>query len=220
MWCVPSLTPEFIERMESVLTLYGQPYDPREPVLCFDEKSKELREDTRPVIASTEYAVRKRDYEYIRKGTANLFLAVEPKGGWRECTVTKRRTKTDFATELRRIAKLPRYKSARKLHVVLDNLNTHFAPSFFTAFPETEALRLLKRITFHYTPKHASWLNMAEIELSILSRQALAGRIPDKMTLLQRVRKWQHTRNAKRAMIQWTFTKQDARNVFKYKVHD
>jgi transposase len=163
---------------------------------------------------------RKRDYEYKRNGTANLFLAVEPKGGNREVTVTERRTKTDFAREMRRIATLPRYRKAKKLHVVLDNLNTHFESSFYETFAKAEATHLLRRFRFHYTPKHASWLNMAEIELSILSRQALRGRIPSEHNLQKRVRTWQQDRNRKHAMIHWTFTKQDARNVFKYKVQN
>jgi hypothetical protein len=206
--------------MESLLSLYGKPYNPHEPILCFDEKSKELRGETHPLVHATEYAPRKRDYEYRRNGTANIFLAVEPKGGWRETTVTKRRTRTDFASEMRRIALLPRYRKARKLHIVLDNLNTHFESSFYEAFPHREAKRLLSRLRFHYTPKHASWLNMAEIELSVLSRQALTGRIPTRKRLGARVRQWQEKRNGERAMIQWKFTKRDARNVFKYKVQN
>jgi hypothetical protein len=206
--------------MESLLALYGKSYNPREPVLCFDEKSKELRGETRPALEATEHTPRKRDYEYTRGGTANIFLAVEPKGGWREAEVTKRRTRIDFAREVRRIACLPRYRKARRLHLVLDNLNTHFALSFYETFPQGEAKRLLSRLRFHYTPTHASWLNMAEIELSILSRQALAGRIPTRKRLTARVRQWQKKRNGERAVIQWKFTKRDARNIFKYKVQD
>jgi transposase len=220
MWCVPTLTPEFIERMESLLSLYGKPYDPREPVICFDEKSKELRADSRPVIHTKERTPRKRDYEYVRNGTDNIFLAVEPKGGRREAKVTKRRTRTDFATEIKRIVELPCYRKTKKIHIVLDNLNTHFEKSFFETFPKEVARRLLRRIRFHYTPKHASWLNMAEIELSVLSRQALRGRIPDTKDLRRRVRQWKRTRNAKRAMIHWKFTTKDARNIFKYKVQN
>ena len=203
--------------MEALLGLYAKPYDPREPVLCFDEKSKALRADTRDPIPATKHAPRRRDYEYRRSGTANIFLAVEPKGGFRALATTRRRTKGHFAGELKRIAALPRYRSARTLHVVLDNLNTHFASSLYETFPEQEAQRLLQRIQFHYTPKHASWLNMAEIELSILSRQALLGRIPTRFDLAKRLGRWQCGRNKARAMIQWTFTKKDARNVFKYK---
>jgi hypothetical protein len=206
--------------MEKLLALYGKPYNPEEPVICFDEKSKELHADTRPVIHAKEYRPRKRDYEYRRNGVANIFLAVEPKGGRREVRVTKRRTKSDFAGEIQRITMLPCYKTAKKIHLVLDNLNTHFASSFYETFPKQEARRLQKRIRFHYTPKHASWLNMAEIELSILSRQALSCRIPTRADMAKRLRRWQHRRNKVRAMIQWTFTKKDARKTFKYKVQN
>jgi hypothetical protein len=206
--------------MEFLLALYRKPYNPQEPVLCFDEKSKELRADTRPLIHAKERRPRKRDYEYRRNGTANIFLAVEPQGGWRETTITKRRTKGDFAREIRRIAARPRYRNAKRLHLVLDNLNTHFVSSFYETFPAAEAKRLLSRLRFHDTPKHASWLNMAEIELSILSRQTLRGRIPTTRRLITRVGRWQEKRNDERAKIHWTFTKRDARNVFKYKVQD
>lgn len=220
MWCVPSLTPEFIERMEEILALYRKPYDAHEPVICFDEKSKELHADIRPVMHAKERRPRKRDYEYRRNGTANIFLAVEPKGGRRETTVTARRTKTDFAKEINRIAGLSCYKTATKIHVVLDNLNTHFKSSFHKTFQKAKAKRLLSRLCFHYTPKHASWLNMAEIELSILSRQVLTGRIPTSAELVARIRRWKCERNKKKAMIHWKFTKKDARNVFKYKVQN
>ncbi|TAN35396.1 IS630 family transposase [Patescibacteria group bacterium] len=216
MWCVPTLTPQFIERMEALLTLYAKPYSPDQPVICFDEKSKALRADVRPLIPATVSMPRKRDYEYKRNGTANIFLAVEPKGGWREATVTKRRTKRDFAEEIKRLLKTPRYCRARKIHLVLDNLNTHGTQSLRETFSLAEAERLLGRVRFHYTPKHASWLNMAEIELSILSRQALGARIPTRAALTEGIQKWQQKRNAQRALIRWQFTKADARKVFKY----
>lgn len=202
--------------MEELLALYRKPYDAYAPVICFDEKSKELHADTRPVIHAKERRPRKRDYEYRRNGTVNIFLAVEPKGGRRETTVTARRTKADFAQEISRIAGLPCYKTATKIHVVLDNLNTHFESSFYETFRNAKAKRLLSRLRFHYTPKHASWLNMAEIELSILSRQALAGRVPTSAELIRRIRRWKYERNKKKALIHWKFTKKDARSVFQY----
>ena len=220
MWCIPTLTPEFIERMEKLLALYEKPYNRDEPVICFDEKSKELHADTRPVIYAKECRPSKRDYEYRRNGVANIFLAVEPKGGRREVRVTKRRTKRDFACEIQRITLLPCYKMAKKIHLVLDNLNTHFEKSLRETLPTVEANRILKKICFHYTPKHASWLNMAEIELSILSRQALSGRTKDKSELNTRIRRWKCARNKKKAMIHWRFTRKDARNVFKYKAQN
>ena len=216
MWCIPTVNEEFIDRMEHLLTLYAKPYDAKEPLLCFDEKSKQLLKDTRPVKHTRAGRVRQRDYEYERNGTKNIFMAVEPKGGWRAVTVTARRTKIDFAHRMKQLIELPRYAHASQIHIVLDNLNTHFASSLIEAFGTRKAKRILKRITFHYTPKHASWLNMAEIELSILSRQALAGRIPTENALKRRVARWQRRRNKKSAMIQWKFTKEDARRIFKY----
>lgn len=217
MWCIPSLTPEFIKRMEHLLALYEKPYNPHEPVLCFDEKSKELRADRHPLILTTECMPRRRDYEYRRNGTANIFLVVEPKGGWRETNVTKRRAKKDFAREIKHIVQLPRYQDAATIHIVLDNLNTHYEKSLRETFPANEARSILRRVRFHYTPKHGSWLNMAEIELSILSRQTLTGRIPTSAELSKRIRQWQRERNKKRAMIHWKFTKKDAKKVFKYR---
>lgn len=214
---MPKLTEEYIERMEDVLDLYAKPYDSEEPVLCIDEKSKQLLMDTRPHQATTEGNVRKRDYEYKRNGTRNIFVCVEPKGGHREVTVTARRTKRDFAEEIKRIIDLPRYQSATMIHIVLDNLNTHFPPSFVETFGEKEATHILSRIQFHYTPKHASWLDAAEIEIGILSRQSIRGRIASEEKLRTQINVWQQARNAANANINWRFTKKDARNVFTYK---
>ena len=202
--------------MEDILDLYAKPYDAKEPVICFDEKSKQLLKDTRPIQQTKPGKPRRRDHEYERNGTRNIFMAVEPKGGRRETTVTKRRTKRDFAREITRIVNLPRYRAARRIHVVLDNLNTHFAASLIETFGRQKAKCLLRRIRFHYTPKHASWLNMAEIELSIVSRQALGGRIPDEDALTERIRRWRGQRNRAGATIKWKFTKDGARKIFKY----
>lgn len=216
MWCIPRVTPEFIERMEDVLALYQKPYTPHEPIICFDEKSKQLLKDTRERILTKEGKPARRDYEYQRNGTRNIFVSVEPKGGYRESSVTKRRTKQDFAKEVKRVTELPRYDKARCIHIVLDNLNTHFEKSFIETFSPTEAHSIIKRIVFHYTPKHASWLNMAEIELSVMSGQCLKGRIGTEEALKERLARWQTKRNDARAMIRWKFTKEDARKVFKY----
>lgn len=202
--------------MEDVLDLYEKPYDPKEPVLCFDEKSKELREDTRKTAHTNQGRVRRRDYEYRRHGTRNIFVAVEPKGGYRSVRATHRRTKTDFAREIARIANLPRYKDADRIHIVLDNLNTHFPKSFIETFGEEKAKRILARIQFHYTPKHASWLNMAEIEIGVLSTQAIKGRVPSEDALRASLASWQKRRNRKHATIHWTFTTIKARKKFKY----
>jgi hypothetical protein len=216
MWCVPKLTPEFLERMEDVLALYEKPYDPQEPLLCFDEKSKQLIEDTRPTQNTQPGKARRRDYEYRRNGTRNMFMTVEPKGGFRTVQVTQRRTKADFAREIERIVLLPRYAQARRIHFVLDNLNTHFEKSLIETCGEQKARRLMDHIQFHHTPKHASWLNMAEIELSIVGRQCLNKRISTETLLTREMSAWENYRNGAHATIQWKFTVKDARAKFKY----
>ena len=190
--------------MEHILDLYAKPYNPREPVLCFDEKSKQLIKDTRPAQAMKEKRLKHRDYEYERNGTRNIFMTVEPKGGYREAAVTTHRKKPDFAKEMERIAELPRYRTTKKIHIVLDNLNTHFDKSFTETFSARKAKRILSRIKFHYTPKHASWLNMAEIEIGTEKK------------LKEHANVWQRGRNRERAMINWKFTTKDARAKFKY----
>lgn len=219
MWCVPKLSDEYIERMEHLLDLYAQPYNKDEPVVCIDEKSKQLLEHTRASLPTTEHAMRRVDYEYKRNGTRNIFCAVEPKGGHRRLTVTARRTKQDFALFVRELVDTD-YARARLIHVVCDNLNTHFPPSFHETFSKEEAEALLSRIRFHYTPKHASWLDMAEIELSILSRTAIKGRVPTEEKLAARVQRFQDARNARCATIDWRFTKDDARRALKYEVEN
>jgi len=202
--------------MEDILTLYAKPYDHHEPVLCVDEKSKQLIEDTRVVQNTKEGALRKRDYEYKRNGTRNIFVTVEPRGGYREVTVTKHRKKPDFAKEIKRIIDLPRYREGQKIHLVLDNLNTHFEKSFLETFGIEETKRLMGRLQFHYTPKHASWLNMAEIEIGILDRQCIRGRIPTEEKLTERISHWMTERNRQEALITWKFNVKDARAKFKY----
>ena len=216
MWCIPKLTPEFTERMEDVLDLYAKPYDSREPVLCFDEKSKELREDTRRKKQAKKGRVRRRDYEYKRNGVGNIFLTVEPKGGYRRTRATKRRKRPDFAKEICRLVSLARYRAVRKLHIVLDNLNTHTGQSLVETFDRRKAKHLLKHVQFHYTPKHASWLNMAEIEIGVMTKQAIRGRIGDMKQLRSKLSAWQKRRNKKHATITWTFTTAKARKKFGY----
>jgi hypothetical protein len=203
--------------MEDVLDLYAKAYDPKEPVICFDEKSKELHKDTRHFKKTRKGKVRRRDYEYKRSGTANIFLSVEPKGGYRMVKVTNRRTRPDFAREIRRITRLPRYQMAKKIHLVLDNLNTHNEKSLALTFGAQETRRIMRKVRFHHTPAHASWLNMAEIEIGVVSTQAIKGRISDKEKLVRQIKAWQKSRNRKRAMITWTFTKRKARKKFGYK---
>lgn len=152
MWCIPTLTPEFIERMEDVLDLYAKPYNPREPVICFDEKSKQLLEDIKHPQQANKGKLRRRDYEYKRRGAVNIFLSVEPYAGYRSAIATKRRTKADFARELRRIIQLPRYQRAKTIHIVLDNLNTHNEQSLEETFGKQKTKKIMRHIRFHYTP--------------------------------------------------------------------
>lgn len=219
MWCVPKLTSEFIERMEHLLDLYALPYNKDEPVVCIDEKSKQLIQDVRTALPMTKHAQRRRDYEYRRGGTRNIFCAVEPKGGRRKITVTLRRTKKDFAAFVKTLVNED-YPDARMIHIVCDNLNTHNPSSFQEMFGKEETQRLMKRIRFHYTPKHASWLDMAEIELSVLSRTAINGRISDEDALKTRIDRFQKERNRQRKTIDWKFTKEVARQRMKYEVQN
>lgn len=198
--------------MEDVLSLYEEPYDARRPVVCFDEKSVQLVAETRVASAVAPGQPRRYDYEYERKGTANIFIAVEPLGGKRYVTVTERRTKLDFAAQMQTLVDV-RYPEAQLIRLVCDNLNTHKPASLYEAFPPAEARRLLKRLEFHYTPKHASWLDMAEIELSVLSRECLDRRIANKEALESETAAWQRRRNQAGIPVKWRFTVQNARTV-------
>ena len=209
MWCIGVLSEEYRMRMYDLLELYARPYRAHEPVICIDEKSKQLLRDSRPSIPMKPGAPAKSDYEYVRAGTCNVFVAVEPKGGRRLAEVTKRRTKPEFVGFVQRLLERT-YASARKVHLVLDNLNTHFRSCFEQELGRPAARALLRRVQFHYTPKHASWLNMAEIEISIMERQCLARRLADHVSARREVRAWQRRRNAERRGIDWTFTRQDA----------
>jgi hypothetical protein len=195
--------------MYRLLDLYALPYLAREPVVCIDEKSKQMLKDTRAPLPLKPGVLAKQDYEYKRAGTCNLFVAVEPKGERRIVEVTGRRTKVDFVNFVCRLLKTV-YARARKVHLVLDNLNTHFRASFEEVLGHKAATALLRRIEFHYTPKHASWLNMAEIEIGILERQCLERRLKDQATITLEVAAWQQRRNANHCGIVWSFTRQDA----------
>ena len=196
--------------MEDVLDLYEQVYDPEQPVICFDEKPVQLLAETRVPRPLFPGRPRRYDYEYERKGTANIFLAVEPLGAWRQVDVTARRTKVDFARQMQQLVDV-HYPRAERIRVVMDNLNTHKPASLYEAFAPAEARRLLRRLEFHYTPKHASWLNMAEIELSVLSSQCLNRRIADPALLAQETTAWQTRRNRDGITVKWRFTVQNAR---------
>lgn len=209
MWCVGALTQEYRDRMYNLLELYNRPYREEAPVICVDEKSKQLLEEAYPVLPMRSGTPLKQDYEYKRVGTRNLFVAVEPKGNRRKVEVTERRTKVDFVHFIRSLLE-GLYAKARKVHLVLDNLNTHFRACFDEVLGQAQAATLLKRVVFHYTPKHASWLNMAEIEISALHRQCLDRRIGKHDTLVREVNAWQQRRNAEQCGIQWTFTREKA----------
>ena len=196
--------------MEDVLDLYAEPYDPQRPVVCFDETSTQLLAETRPALPAQPGLPRRQDYEYRREGTRNLFLACEPLAGWRQVAVTQRRTMQDFAHQMRWLVD-EAYSEVSVVRVVLDNLNTHRMASLYETFPAAEARRLARRLEFHYTPKHGSWLNMAEIEFSVLSRCCLRQRLPDEDMLRRETQALVQERNAARATINWRFNTQDAR---------
>jgi hypothetical protein len=210
-WAIPpEHSAEFVAALEDVLTIYQRPLDPARPVICMDETSKQLVGETRLVLPVRPGQPQREDYEYERHGVANLFLFCEPLAGWREVQVTERRTPTDWAAAMRALSDR-HYPAAERITVVLDNLNTHGPASFYEAFAPEEARRLAERFDFHYTPKHGSWLNMAEIEFSVLSRQCLDRRIGDAETLQNETRAWQQQRNTASKSIDWQFTTPDAR---------
>ena len=196
--------------MEDVLDVYTQPYDPRRPQICMDEISKQLLRDVHAPLPARPGQPECVDYEYERGGVANLFLFCEPLGGRRWVDVTDRRTKVDWAHQIKDLVDL-RYPDAERIVLVLDNLNTHTPASLYDAFPPAEAKRLADKLEIHYTPKHGSWLNIAECELSVLSRQCLNRRVPDFATLEAEVAAWQDRRNAAAITVDWRFTTADAR---------
>jgi hypothetical protein len=196
--------------MEDVLEVYQRPHDPEQPLVCVDETSKQLIAETRvPITAKPGRAVRY-DYEYRRNGTANLFMMFAPLEGWRHVKVTARHTALDYAQVLKELSDT-HFPNATKIVLVQDNLNTHKPASLYEAFPPEEARRLVERFEWHYTPKHGSWLDMAESELAVLSSQCLDRRIPDQQTLKDEVMAWETERNAKHAKADWQFTTADAR---------
>ncbi len=210
MWCIPKVDAEYVARMEDILDLYEEPADPRRPLVNFDETPIQLIGETRVPIAAKRGRLRKIDYEYKRNGTANLFVTVDRHAGKRKVNVTDRRTRTDFALQMKELVDVD-YPDVDVIRIVLDNLNTHGAASLYEAFHPEEARRILRKIEFHFTPKHASWLNMVEIEIGVLSKQCLNRRIPDKETLVREVAEWERQRNAEGATIRWLFTIEKAR---------
>jgi transposase len=201
--------------MEDVLEVYTRPYDERYPQVCLDEKSKQLISDVREPLAATVGRPARYDYEYKREGTANLFIVSEPLAGWRHLKVTERRTKIDWAQCVQELVDI-HYPEAEKIVLVMDNLNTHTPAALYEAFAPSEARRIASKLEIHYTPKHGSWLNMAEIELSVLARQCLDRRIPDRESLTEEVGAWEMKRNAAESSIEWRFTSADARVKLKH----
>lgn len=201
--------------MEAVLAVYQTAYNPDIPVICIDEATKQLLQETRVPIAAQPGHPERIDYEYKRNGSANLFMVCEPMLGWRRVTVTEHRTAVDYAHLLKTLVDKD-YAQVEKLVVIQDNLNTHSPASLYKAFEPSEAERILNRLDFCHTPKHGSWLNMAEIELSVLARQCLDRRIPDLPTLQREVAAWQDNRNHEETWIDWRFTTADARVKLKH----
>jgi hypothetical protein len=214
-WCIGEVNGAFVACMEDVLDVYAEPYDPKRPKLNFDETSRQLIADKQTPIGVQQGKPARFDYEYERKGTRNLFMICEPQTGWRHVEVTERRTKHDFAHQMKWLVD-ERYPEAEVIRIVLDNLNTHGPGSLYEAFEPAEARRLVEKLEFHYTPKHGSWLNMAEIELHVLAEQCLDRRLTNRATLEQEVAAWEARRNTDQQPIDWRFTTADARIKLKH----
>lgn len=206
----PKESGRFVWRMEAVLDLYEEPYDEKRPVVCFDERPCQLVGHTREPLAMAEGQPAREDYEYERRGMAHLFMALEPLGGWRSVEVHQRRRSGEFALAIARLADEV-YPKAEKIRLVVDNLNIHTPASFYEVFEAERARELCRRIEFVYTPVHGSWLNMVEVELSVLVRQCLRRRISEAQTLLREARAWCEERNRLEASVDWRFTTDDAR---------
>jgi transposase len=210
MWCIPKVDGAYVACMEDVLDLYAQAPDPKRPVICFDESPTQLIGEVRQPIPAAPGQLERYDCEYRRNGTANLFVFIDAHRSWRRVKVTDQRTARDFAQCMRELVDVD-YPKATLVRVVLDNLSTHSAGALYEAFPAPEAHRILQRIEFHYTPKHASWLNMVEIEIGVLRCQCLNRRIEQRSQLVAEIAAWERQRNASRARIKWMFTTERAR---------
>jgi transposase len=210
MWCVPEIDGDYVARMEDVLDLYAEPPDPKRPVVCFDESPTELIGEARQPIPAAPGQPARYDYEYRRNGTVNLFVILDAHRPWRQVKVTPQRTALDFARCMRDLSDV-HYPEAERIRVVLDNLSTHKPGSLYEAFPAPEAHRIRRRLEFHFTPKHASWLNMAEIEIGVLRGQCRDRRIATRARLVREIAAWQTQRNAAGARVTWMFTTENAR---------
>ena len=210
MWCIPQVDAEYVARMEDVLDLYAETPDPKRPVVCFDESPIQLIGEVRTPIPARPGQLERYDCEYRRKGTANLFVFVDVQRPWRKVKVTESRTAVDFAACMRELADI-HFPKAERIRVVLDNLSTHSPGALYQAFPAEEARRVLRQLEFHYVPKHASWLNMVEIEIGVLAAQCLDRRIDSIEQLTAETTAWEQQRNAAAARIKWMFTTEKAR---------
>jgi transposase len=210
MWCIPQVDGEYVARMEDVLDLYAEEPDPNRPVICFDESPTQLIGEVRQPIPAEPGQLERYDYEYKRNGTANLFILLDAHRSWRKVKVTERRAAEDFADCMRELTDV-HFPEAERIRVVLDNLSTHSAGALYQAFPPGEARRVLRRLEFHYVPKHASWLNMVEIEIGVLRSQCLDRRIASNEQLVSEIAVWERQRNASGARIKWMFTTEKAR---------
>ena len=211
MWCIPQVDGTYVARMEDVLDLYAETPDPGNPVICFDESPTQLIGEVREPIPAAPGQRERYDYEYRRNGTVNLFVLLDAHKSWRHVKVTEQRTARDFAVCMRDLAEI-HYPDADRIRVVMDNLSTHTAGALYETFPAPEAHRILRRLEFHYTPKHASWLNMVEIEIGVLRGQCLDRRIGERETLVTEIDAWQRQRNALGARVKWKFTTDNARS--------
>lgn len=212
MWCIPpEQDAEFVCHMEQVLDVYRRPYDATHPVVCMDEQPKQLIRVSRASIPSGPGQVECVDYEYVREGVCDAWMFVEPLGSWRSVRVSERRTAKDWAGQVKALVDDPRYKNAEKITLVCDNLNTHKLGSLYLAFPPAEAQRIMRKLELVHTPKHGSWLNIAESELSALTRQCLGAHIPELETVRSKAEAWAKQRNAKQTGVRWQFTAEDAR---------
>ena len=210
-WCIPpTQSAEFVCALEDVLEVYQRPYDGNEALVCMDETSKQQVKETRASRPAAPGAVPTYDYEYERNGVSSLFMLFAPLDGWRRVEVRERRTKVDWAHVIKRLVDED-YVDRERIVLVMDNLNTHRLSSLYEAFAPSEARRIAERLEIHYTPRHGSWLNMAEIELGVLTRQCLDRRIPDRAVLRREVKAWQERRNREAVSVNWRFSTEDAR---------
>jgi hypothetical protein len=210
MWCIPQVDAEYVARMEDVLDLYAEEPDPKRPVVCFDESPTQLIGEVRQPIPAAPGQIERYDCEYKRNGTTNLFVILDVHGGRRKVKVTDSRTAVEFAICMRELTDV-HFPTAERIRVVLDNLSTHSVSALYQAFPPAEARRVLRRLEFHFVPKHASWLNMVEIEIGVLRSQCLDRRIGDREQLVTEIAAWEQQRNASAARIKWMFTTEKAR---------